>query len=91
MSGFKLTSKYKPLGDQPKAIDSLVNGLNDNQRDQSLLDNWIWKNFTIANVIQKVQKPTLILSHNNKTLAAQLYGEFTLFPDNAYTIFYFLL
>jgi len=88
MSGFKLTSKYKPLGDQPKAIDSLVNGLNDNQRDQSLLGiTGSGKTFTIANVIQKVQKPTLILSHN-KTLAAQLYGEFkSLFPDNAVEYF----
>ena len=88
MSGFKLTSKYKPLGDQPKAIDSLVSGLNDNQRDQSLLGiTGSGKTFTIANVIQKVQKPTLILSHN-KTLAAQLYGEFkSLFPDNAIEYF----
>ena len=88
MSGFKLASKYKPLGDQPKAIDSLVNGLNDNQRDQSLLGiTGSGKTFTIANVIQKVQKPTLILSHN-KTLAAQLYGEFkSLFPDNAVEYF----
>ena len=88
MSGFKLTSKYKPLGDQPKAIDSLVNGLNDKQRDQSLLGiTGSGKTFTIANVIQKVQKPTLILSHN-KTLAAQLYGEFkSLFPDNAVEYF----
>jgi len=88
MSGFKLTTKYKPLGDQPKAIDSLVNGLNDNQRDQSLLGiTGSGKTFTIANVIQKVQKPTLILSHN-KTLAAQLYGEFkSLFPDNAIEYF----
>tara|TARA_S200000501_G_scaffold169855_1_gene159999 strand:+ start:49743 stop:51728 length:1986 start_codon:yes stop_codon:yes gene_type:complete len=88
MSGFKLTSKYKPLGDQPKAIDSLVKGLNDKQRDQSLLGiTGSGKTFTIANVIQKVQKPTLILSHN-KTLAAQLYGEFkSLFPDNAVEYF----
>ena len=88
MSVFKLTSKYKPLGDQPKAIDSLVKGLNDKQRDQSLLGiTGSGKTFTIANVIQKVQKPTLILSHN-KTLAAQLYGEFkSLFPHNAVEYF----
>ena len=88
MSGFKLTSKYKPLGDQPKAIDSLVKGLKNNHRDQALLGiTGSGKTFTIANVIQKVQKPTLILSHN-KTLAAQLYGEFkSLFPDNAVEYF----
>ena len=88
MAGFKLTSKYKPLGDQPKAIESLVNGLQNNDRDQTLLGiTGSGKTFTIANVIQKFQKPTLILSHN-KTLAAQLYGEFkSLFPDNAVEYF----
>jgi len=88
MAGFKLTSKYKPLGDQPKAIDSLISGLQNNNRDQTLLGiTGSGKTFTIANVIQKVQKPTLILSHN-KTLAAQLYGEFkSLFPDNAVEYF----
>ena len=88
MAGFKLTSKYKPLGDQPKAIESLVNGLENNDRDQTLLGiTGSGKTFTIANVIQKVQKPTLILSHN-KTLAAQLYGEFkSLFPNNAVEYF----
>jgi len=88
MAGFKLTSKYKPLGDQPKAIDSLFSGLKNNNRDQTLLGiTGSGKTFTIANVIQKVQKPTLILSHN-KTLAAQLYGEFkSLFPDNAVEYF----
>ena len=88
MAGFKLTSKYKPLGDQPKAIESLVNGLQNNNRDQTLLGiTGSGKTFTIANVIQKVQKPTLILSHN-KTLAAQLYGEFkSLFPNNAVEYF----
>ena len=88
MAGFKLTSKYKPLGDQPKAIESLVNGLENNDRDQTLLGiTGSGKTFTIANVIQKFQKPTLILSHN-KTLAAQLYGEFkSLFPDNAVEYF----
>ena len=88
MSGFKLTSKYKPLGDQPKAIDFLVKGLKNNHRDQALLGiTGSGKTFTIANVIQKVQKPTLILSHN-KTLAAQLYGEFkSLFPENAVEYF----
>ena len=88
MAGFKLTSKYKPLGDQPKAIKSLFNGLQNNDRDQTLLGiTGSGKTFTIANVIQKFQKPTLILSHN-KTLAAQLYGEFkSLFPDNAVEYF----
>ena len=88
MAGFKLTSKYKPLGDQPKAIESLVNGLQNNDRDQTLLGiTGSGKTFTIANVIQKFQKPTLILSHN-KTLAAQLYGEFkSLFPNNAVEYF----
>ena len=88
MAGFKLTSKYKPLGDQPKAIESLVNGLENNDRDQTLLGiTGSGKTFTIANVIQKFQKPTLILSHN-KTLAAQLYGEFkSLFPNNAVEYF----
>tara|TARA_Y100000389_G_scaffold120404_2_gene117740 strand:+ start:285 stop:2288 length:2004 start_codon:yes stop_codon:yes gene_type:complete len=88
MAGFKITSRYKPLGDQPKAIKSLVHGLNNNERDQSLLGiTGSGKTFTIANVIQQVQKPTLILSHN-KTLAAQLYGEFkSLFPNNAVEYF----
>ena len=88
MSDFKLTSNYKPLGDQPKAIKALVSGLNKNKRDQVLLGiTGSGKTFTIANVIQEVQKPTLILSHN-KTLAAQLYGEFkSLFPNNAVEYF----
>ena len=88
MAEFKLTSNYKPLGDQPKAIKSLVNGLNKNYRDQVLLGiTGSGKTFTMANVIQEVQRPTLILSHN-KTLAAQLYGEFkSLFPNNAVEYF----
>jgi len=88
MSEFKITSNYKPLGDQPQAIDSLVAGLDKNERDQVLLGiTGSGKTFTMANVIQKVQKPTLILSHN-KTLAAQLYGEFkSLFPNNAVEYF----
>ena len=88
MSEFKITSNYKPLGDQPKAIDSLVAGLDKNERDQVLLGiTGSGKTFTKANVIQEVQKPTLILSHN-KTLAAQLYGEFkSLFPNNAVEYF----
>jgi len=88
MSEFRITSNYKPLGDQPKAIDALVSGLYKNQRDQVLLGiTGSGKTFTMANVIEKVQRPTLILSHN-KTLAAQLYGEFkSLFPNNAVEYF----
>ena len=88
MADFELTSDYKPLGDQPKAIKKIVNNLSNNCRDQVLLGiTGSGKTFTIANVIQKVQRPTLILSHN-KTLAAQLYGEFkSLFPNNAVEYF----
>jgi excinuclease ABC subunit B len=85
---FKLTSKYSPTGDQPEAIRQLVRGVKDNERTQVLLGvTGSGKTFTIANVIQQVQKPTLILSHN-KTLTAQLYGEFKdFFPDNAVEYF----
>lgn len=80
---FKLTSHYVPTGDQPKAIEQLIKGVDAGSRQQVLLGaTGTGKTFTIANVIQKVQKPTLILSHN-KTLAAQLYGEFKqFFPEN---------
>jgi excinuclease ABC subunit B len=80
---FKITSQYQPTGDQPKAIKQLVNGLERGEQAQTLLGvTGSGKTFTIANVINQVQKPTLVLSHN-KTLAAQLYGEFkTFFPDN---------
>ena len=85
---FKLTSKYAPTGDQPQAIAQLVEGLERGDRAQTLLGvTGSGKTFTIANVIQQVQKPTLVLSHN-KTLAAQLYGEFKqFFPDNAVEYF----
>ena len=85
---FKLTSKYKPTGDQPEAIRQLVEGVNDGVKYQTLLGvTGSGKTFTIANVIEKVQRPTLILSHN-KTLAAQLYGEFKgFFPENAVEYF----
>ena len=88
MKEFKLNSQYKPLGDQPKAIDSLVNGINNGIRQQTLLGvTGSGKTFTMANVIEKVQKPTLVISHN-KTLAAQLYREFKdFFPDNAVKYF----
>ena len=85
---FKISSKYSPSGDQPKAIKELVDGLNDGFDSQTLLGiTGSGKTFTIANVIEQVQKPTLIIAHN-KTLAAQLYNEFKeLFPDNAVEYF----
>lgn len=85
---FKLNSKFKPKGDQPKAIQSLANGINKGMHEQTLLGvTGSGKTYTMANVIEKVQKPTLIISHN-KTLAAQLYEEFkTFFPDNAVEYF----
>ena len=88
MSGFKLVSEFSPTGDQPFAIESLVGGIESGQKSQVLLGvTGSGKTFTMANVIESVQKPTLILSHN-KTLAAQLYGEFkSLFPDNAVEFF----
>ena len=88
MKKFKLNSAYTPLGDQPKAINSLVDGINRGIREQTLLGvTGSGKTFTMANVIEKVQKPTLVISHN-KTLAAQLYEEFKeFFPDNAVEYF----
>ena len=88
MAEFKLHSQFKPMGDQPEAIRQLSEGVVRGYRDQVLLGiTGSGKTFTMANVIEKVQKPTLILSHN-KTLAAQLYGEFkTLFPENAVEFF----
>ncbi len=85
---FKLTSYYQPTGDQPHAIKQLVDGINEGENYQTLLGvTGSGKTFTIANVIQQTQRPTLILSHN-KTLAAQLYGEFKqFFPDNAVNYF----
>jgi excinuclease ABC subunit B len=92
MSKFKLHSDFQPDGDQPAAIAQLTKGLNDGLHNQTLLGvTGSGKTFTMANVIQNVQRPTLILSHN-KTLAAQLYGEFkNFFPDNAvhYFVSYF--
>ena len=88
MKKFKLNSPYQPLGDQPKAINSLVDGINKGEKEQTLLGvTGSGKTFTMANVIEKVQKPTLVISHN-KTLAAQLYEEFKeFFPDNAVEYF----
>ncbi|MFN9035905.1 MAG: DEAD/DEAH box helicase family protein, partial [Planctomyces sp.] len=85
---FQLHSEFAPAGDQPKAIESLVAGVRDNRRTQVLLGvTGSGKTFTMANVIQRVQRPTLVLSHN-KTLAAQLYSEFReFFPQNAVTYF----
>ena len=85
---FKLKSKFQPTGDQPEAIKQLTEGLNNGNPFQTLLGvTGSGKTFTIANVINEVQRPTLVLSHN-KTLAAQLYGEFkNFFPDNAVEYF----
>lgn len=85
---FKIQSDYKPTGDQPQAIKQLVEGLNKNDRYQTLLGvTGSGKTFSVANVIQDVQKPTLVLAHN-KTLAAQLYSEFKqFFPENAVEYF----
>lgn len=85
---FKLTSAYSPTGDQPTAIRQLVEGIANKEQAQTLLGvTGSGKTFTIANVIQQINRPTLILSHN-KTLAAQLYGEFkSFFPENAVEYF----
>ena len=85
---FKIASEYKPSGDQPKAIKELVDGINKGYDSQTLLGiTGSGKTFTIANVIEQVKKPTLVIAHN-KTLAAQLYNEFReLFPDNAVEYF----
>ncbi len=85
---FKLNSKFSPTGDQPEAIKSIVEGINNGNRGQTLLGvTGSGKTFTMANIIQEVQKPTLIIAHN-KTLAAQLYDEFKeFFPDNAVEYF----
>src|SRR5947207_5269960 len=88
MANFKITSDFKPTGDQPQAIEKLVKGLNSNEKNQVLLGvTGSGKTFTMANVIEKVQKPTLIISHN-KTLAGQLAQEFrSIFPQNAVEYF----
>lgn len=80
---FKLVSKYKPSGDQPEAIKELVQGIKEGKKEQVLLGaTGTGKTFTIANVIEKTNKPTLVLAHN-KTLAGQLYNELKeLFPEN---------
>ena len=88
MTEFNLISEYQPSGDQPQAIDALLSSLKEDSKHQTLLGiTGSGKTFTIANVIQQLQRPTLIISHN-KTLAAQLYGEFKqLFPHNAVEFF----
>src|SRR5258708_32593718 len=84
----KLQSEYQPKGDQPETIKALVRGLDDGTKDQVLLGiTGSGKTFTVASVIQRTQRPTLVMAHN-KTLAAQLYQEFkTLFPENAVEYF----
>jgi excinuclease ABC subunit B len=86
--GFRLQSTFKPTGDQPKAIDALTRGVFEGERNQTLLGvTGSGKTFSVANVVERVQRPTLVLSHN-KTLAAQLYQEFkSFFPDNAVEYF----
>lgn len=85
---FNIVSDFKPTGDQPQAIKQLVAGINSGEVHQTLLGvTGSGKTFSIANVIEQVEKPTLILAHN-KTLAAQLYSEFKLFfPENAVEYF----
>ncbi len=88
MSDFKVVSKYKPTGDQPEAIEKLTKGLNEGKKFQTLLGvTGSGKTFTMANIIEKINKPTLVIAHN-KTLAAQLYNEFKeFFPNNAVEYF----
>ena len=88
MERFKILSEYKPTGDQPQAIDILARGVLDGRKHQTLMGvTGSGKTFTMANIIERVQKPTLVISHN-KTLAAQLHGEFKeFFPDNAVEYF----
>ena len=84
MQKFRLVSEYKPAGDQPQAVDKLVSGIQRGYRFQTLLGaTGTGKTYTMANVIERVQRPTLVIAHN-KTLAAQLCTEFKgFFPDNA--------
>ena len=89
---FKLVSDYKPTGDQPKAIEYLSNGIKEGKKFQTLLGvTGSGKTFTMANIIQQVQKPTLVLAHN-KTLAGQLYSEFKeFFPRKQCRVFCIIL
>ena len=88
MGEFKLKAPFAPTGDQPEAIEKLVKGFREGNQFETLLGvTGSGKTFTMANIIQALQRPTLIISHN-KTLAAQLYGEFKeFFPDNAVEYF----
>ena len=88
MDRFVLHSEYKPTGDQPQAIESIVNGIKSGKKEQTLLGvTGSGKTFTMANVIEKVNRPTLVLAHN-KTLAAQLCSELKeFFPENAVEYF----
>jgi len=88
MKDFKINSKLKPMGDQPKAIDELVNSINSGNKYQTLLGvTGSGKTFTMANVIERLQRPALVLAHN-KILAAQLCSEFReFFPDNSVEYF----
>ncbi|RKZ23507.1 excinuclease ABC subunit B, partial [bacterium] len=88
MARFKLVAPYKPTGDQPKAIEELVRGIKEGKKFQTLLGvTGSGKTFTVANVIERVGLPVLVISHN-KTLAAQLYGELrAFFPENAVEYF----
>ena len=88
MAEFKIVSDYKPTGDQPEAIEKLVKGFNEGKKFQTLLGvTGSGKTFTMANIIEKLQRPTLVIAHN-KTLAAQLYNEFKeFFPNNAVEYF----
>ena len=88
MDRFKLVSDYKLSGDQPEAVDKLVEGLNSGMKEQTLLGvTGSGKTFTMANVIERVNRPTLVLAHN-KILAAQLCSEFKeFFPENAVEYF----
>jgi|GEM_PF-2237264 len=85
---FNLQSDFKPAGDQPQAIETLVNGVEQKHKHQVLLGiTGSGKTFAMANVVQKLQRPTLVIAHN-KTLAAQLYNEFqSFFPENAVEYF----
>src|SRR5699024_5626649 len=85
---FELVSNYTPQGDQPKAIEELVQGVRANKKAQTLLGaTGTGKTFTVSNVIQEIKKPTLVIAHN-KTLAGQLYSEFKeFFPNNAVEYF----
>ena len=92
MSRFEIVSEFKPTGDQPEAIEKLAQGFMEGNKYQTLLGvTGSGKTFTMANIIEKVQKPTLILAHN-KTLAAQLYSEFKeFFSQQCCRIFRFIL